>query len=336
MDIHSLAAKLAAEEGGLFFLAGVDMGRPEGKHATLTIHAAEGTVNPEYEESLKKAIAESDPDMDFQLRLHNSEELYAPDSLEAFARLFRHDHIVADPTGAFTRVPELVKLAQKVSESLGLAVRQTLWQAEFSTMAFVVEPSVAEHTLAGESAVPETVRESIEQLVDEYAGRDLRKAIRIVRVATRVPAGNYVPIDNLSVPPKPAEASGFFKPAGIVATLAALIGFGLAPAAAATPPIEGRHVLAPGITGLAGLTTLGENSLGNRNHYQAVGGLRLYFGEAGVAIVAAYGPGSEQDNSPSQRLFAVPGLSKRNKGESEIPSDIVPGVKKPIRIQSAS
>ncbi len=336
MDIRGLAVKLRAEEGGLFFLAGLDADRSEGEHATLTIHAAEGTVNPEYEESLKKAVAESDPDMGFRLCLHNSEELYAPDSLEAFARLFRHDHIVADPTGAFTRVPELVELAQTVSESLGLAVRQTLWQAEFSTMAFVVDPSVADHTLAGESAVPEAVRDAIEQLVDEYAGPDLRKAIRIVRVTTQVPAGKYVPIDNLSAPPKPAEAGGFFKPAGIVAALAAFIGFGLVPAAAATSPIDDRHVFAPGITALAGLTTLGENSLGNRNHYQAVGGLRLYFGEAGVAIVAAYGPGSEQSNSTIQRLFAIPGLPKRDKSESEIPSDIIPGVKKPIRIQSAS
>lgn len=336
MDIRGLASKLRAEEGGLFFLAGLDADGSEGKHATLTIHAAEGTVNPEYEESLKKAVFESDPDMGFRLCLHNSEDLHTLDSLEAFARLFRHDHIVSDPTGAFARVPELVKLAQTVGDSLGLTVRQTLWQAEFSTIAFVIDPSVADHTLAGESAVPEAVRESIEHLVDEHAGRDLRKAIRIIRVATQVPAGKYVPIDKLSAPPKPAEAGGFFKPAGIFATIAAFIGFGLAPAAAATAPIEDRHVFAPGITALAGLTTLGENSLGNRNHYQAVGGLRLYFGEAGVAIVAAYGPGSEQGNSTIQRLFAIPGLSKRDKSESGIPSDIVPGTKKPIRIQSAS
>jgi hypothetical protein len=103
--------RLGDERCGLYFLAGVDT-KTVNRPGMLIIHAAQGgAITREHEHFIETAFGgEIDPDLEVRICYHSSRDLYAPDSLESFAKLFEHDHIVADPTGAFARVSKLLRV----------------------------------------------------------------------------------------------------------------------------------------------------------------------------------------------------------------------------------
>lgn len=291
MKIDQLKQRLEDERCGLFILAGYDA--TQGRGGVLTVHAYRDALSPENRAHIESTVSEVDPGAAVRFRAHSSGDLHLPGSLEAFAQLFDHEHIVSDPTGAFGRVTELLRLARQIRSDLP-AVQSILWQPHASALVVV-----AQDAGTGDSATREA---AVRSLIDTTAGDDLRKTIRSVSVEPTMPAGRYTPVDALSRPaPKPRS-----RLAGVLARasgIAALIGLGTMTAAhAATPRADmDDDALMPGLIALVDLTTLGENAYGGRNQFQAVGGLRLYFGASGLLKASAFRPGGELD-----MIFTVP------------------------------
>ena len=121
----------------------------------------------------------------------------------------------------------------------------------------------------------------------------MHNAIASVQVCTETPAGKCTPVDIKSCRTKVVYSAhptkhGFGRLLARLSKIAVIIGLGSVSAAnAGTPDIDKiDQSNMSGITALVGLTTLGENSFGLRNRYQAMGGLRLYFGDAGALMVS--------------------------------------------------
>jgi len=291
MKMDELKQRLEDERCGLFILAGYD--EPEGRSGILTVHAFRDALSPHNRAHIESSVSELDPGIAIRFRAHTSGDLHSPGSLEAFAGLFDHEHIVSDPTGAFGRVNELLRLARQIRSDLA-PVRSILWQPHASALVVV-----ANDAGPGESEAREA---TVRSLIDTTASDDLRKTIRSVSVEATMPAGRYTPVDALSRPAPKTRS----RAAGLLARasgIAALIGLGTMTAAhAATPPADMEDDrLMPGLIALVDLTTLGENAYGGRNQFQAVGGLRLYFGASGLLRASAFRPGGE-----IAMIFTVP------------------------------
>lgn len=274
MELFGLTESLDDKRCGLFFLAGLD-GEGTAGGATLTIHSAEGTLTQEQRNFITETMGVLEARPRVRFCHHSLGDLYAPDTLEGFAGLFGHDRIVADPTGAFARVSKLLRLAGLIRAELGRSVGPILWQPHASKLVVVAKSQ--------EDAARTRLDEAVRALVDQLGCDDLKRTIRAVAVGTTVPEHRYIPVDAASHRSL-QRTPGFARLLARVSGIAALIGTGTLSAAQARVPVP--HVdeqsLMPGISALADLTTLGENSYGVRNHYQAIGGLRLYFGETGM------------------------------------------------------
>jgi len=294
MSLQRLSEELADERCGLYFLAGLDLETSNESRGLLTIHVADGAINQTQEQFIRSIVETAEPELAVNVKYHSARELHAPDSLESFVRLFQHEDIIADPTGAFCRAPGLLELAQSLRAELGNLVSRILWQAEYSTLVVIADSLGTEFAPSGQRIVSSELQDSINQVVDRFASPDLRRMIRTVRATTQAPSSSYVPVDALSVR-APVQIP---KPAGLMARLAgitALIGIGMfSTANAATVPVAvPDQSAAPGILALSGLTSLGENALGVRNHYRAVGGLRLYFRESASLLSPIFGTGND-------------------------------------------
>ncbi|MAS03272.1 MAG: hypothetical protein CL534_00990 [Ahrensia sp.] len=309
MKMDELKQRLEDERCGLFILAGYD--EPETSGGVLTIHAFRDALSQQNRAHIESSVTELDPGIAVRFRAHSSGDLHAPGSLEAFAELFEHEHIVSDPTGAFGRVTELLRLARQIRSDRA-PVRSILWQPHASALVVVAQGAGPHESEALETAIG--------SLIDTAACDDLRKTIRSVSVGATMPAGRYTPVDALSRPAPKTRS----RLAGLLARasgIAALIGLGTMTAAhAATPPADLEDdALMPGLIALVDLTTLGENAYGGRNQFRAVGGLRLYFGASGLLKASAFRPGGEID-----MIFTVP------EGTSE---DVAPEtVPMPVRV----
>ncbi len=295
---------LEDERCGLYFLAGLD--EAADAPALLTVHAARGTLTQSNRDFIRAAVTNGE-NVELRILEHSDRELRTPESLEDFAVLFDHDSILKDPTGAFSRMGSLVDTARRLRNQAGDAVRHILWQAEGATLVVVTDRSI----------------DAVRATVETEIGR-ANSVIRAAHVLPNAPAGRFTPVDRRSIaarptPVVPARSGLFARMAGA----AALIGLGAISAANAAPTpnapspdsgLPGDSVsFTPGMTALSGLTTLGENAYGRRNHYQAVGGLRLYFGEAGKLMAAALRPEAIYDGQainefgdPSQDDFDHP------------------------------
>lgn len=271
MVADNLAGKLVDDRCGLYFLAAMDTD-------VVTVHAAQGALNREHEDAIREIVAACDPKMGLRIERHSEQELHAPDSLESFAGRFGHAQILVDPTGAFERVSRLLVLAKLIRADFGRSVDRILWRADAAALVVLTAPR------QGESL--DVLRGRLDALVEQRACSELRKVIRSVRLCEEMPAGRHTPVDTASVArPRTGLAKLLLRVSGV----AALLGLGTMSAVhARIPPDEGNAGAAmPAITGLVGLTTLGETAHGARNRYQAAGGLKLYFGDAGRLLLAA-------------------------------------------------
>lgn len=294
MDYLGIGQRLSDERCGLYFLAGLDtdMG-PDGRNV-LTVHAAQGNIGPEHEEFIWSTLAALQIGLEVRIRHHSPRDLYAPESLESFSNLFAHDRIVSDPTGAFTRVSKLPKLAGLIRSKLDGSVAQILWKAEASALVVVASPGND-----GAVDTPERLdrlRQQLNSLIADHSCADMKRAVRSVQLCIAAPSGRHTPVDVRSCPPRSEHSESTHvrtrSLSGLLARIsgiAALIGLGAISAVNAKTIAKTDDALSlmPGIAGLVGLTTLGENSYGLRNRYQAVGGLRLYFGDTGLLMLAS-------------------------------------------------
>lgn len=293
MDFSHIMEVLEDERCGLFFLAGLDKGAGSNGSDLLTVHAADGTMNDEQVAFIEAAVSRMKGRPDVKVRFHSPNELCAPDSLESFVSRFSHDHILADPTGAFARAPELLKLAASLRSELGGLLSRVLWRSKDSVLVCLVTPDALTVTPSGDAEAAAPIRARINDQVARFTGQKLVKVISSVQVVPILPAGQHVPVDRLSVP----EPVSVRKTSGLlarVAKIAALVGLGTlsATAAANATTEDDAQFHAPALAALTGLTVLGENSYGIRNPYQAVGGLRLYLGDAGFLLVSSVGDGN--------------------------------------------
>ncbi|MBW3096025.1 hypothetical protein [Pseudohoeflea coraliihabitans] len=288
MDNLEVKETLNDARCGLYFLAGADRSRSGRRTEIITIHAVDDALTREQRAFITETFAATHPNHELRLRFHSNRQLHAPQSLEAFAERFHHDKILADPTGSFSRVSKLLSLARLIRARLGDAIDRILWQPDIAALTLIM-PS------AGSAASQRAGIEGVHALIESSVCEDLRKALRSVRVSSSVPSTRYTPVDNQSM--QRSAGRGLAALVARVSGLVALIGLGslTAAQAGAQPSADDTATGLPGVTGLVGLTTLGENSYGLRNRYQAVGGLRLYFGATGVVLASALTPGRDID-----------------------------------------
>ena len=298
MDINQITECLADARCGLLLLAGLDPNNNADQGSILTIHAAQGAITRENEDFIKTTFAALDPGCEVRVYCHTPDVLYAPDSLERFSRLFDHEQIVLDPTGSFVRTSKLTKLARAIRAKFGYYIDRILWQAETSKLIVVAYTDETGETLSGRSVDMDWLTEQVGFLVKNLENKDLSKVITSIQVSGSAPSGKYVPVDihSYSAPAPssaPARKRGLANLLARVSGIAALIGLGAISAANAKAPIinEEGYSFLPGVTALVGLTTLGENSYGMRNRYQAIGGLRLYFGDTGTLMMSTFKTG---------------------------------------------
>jgi len=296
MEQVAIKEILENERCGLFILAGLDHAASD-TCGTLTIHAASGALRGDNIDFIKSRLLELSPDVEVRIRIYSSADLHTPDSLEDFARLFAHDTILADPTGAFSRVSSLLDLSRVIRSELGERVKAILWQPHASTLV-VVEKQPATSDTLGEFAKLPLLEDAVISMVDRIGCPDLKKTIRSVSSSTK-PSNRYTPVDSASRPVRPVHPprTAMNRIMAWASGVAAFIGLGtLTAAQASLPPVNmDDEALMPGIIALVDLTTLGETSYGVRNPYQAIGGLRLYFGASGLLQASAVQPGSISD-----------------------------------------
>ncbi|HHN68261.1 MAG TPA: hypothetical protein ENK15_09570 [Thermopetrobacter sp.] len=319
MNTDHIRRLLGDERCGLYLLATFDERAAAEHDGVLTVHAAAGAITPENVAFIEASVARVAPGMPVRIRRHAATDLHGQDCLENFARLFGEGRIVADPTGSFARVSGLIRLALLIRAECWRRVERVLWHAE--------ERRLIVQAASGDDA---SLRARIRRLIDANADDDLRGAIAAIEICAQTPEEACIPVDVLSrrppaasPPPAARERNG-----GLLARLskiAAIAGLSSVSAAAAgaadIPPAERASV--SGIAALVGLTTLGENSFGARNRHQAVGGLRLYFGEAGVKAAAVSGdvraldtatPDAGPDNAAQRRVrYPAPAIHSQKK-----------------------
>lgn len=286
MDISALTD----DSCGLYFLAGLDSPGIGNGRGSVTIHAAQGSLTQDNLDAIAAAVAVLRPGFALRIKAHSEHELRAPDSLESFAKRFRHDRILVDPTGSFGRASKLVALGRRIRAEFGPAAGQILWQADTSALVIVAAPGSAAAEL----------EPRLQRLFEQFACPELRSVVRSVALSADTPAGRYTPLDTASIRER-MPRFGFRAFLARLSGAAAILGLGTLTAAhASAPPVlDETDQMMPGISALVGLTTLGESTFGARNRYQAVGGLRLYFGDAGAILVAGLA-------APLARVVPVP------------------------------
>ena len=321
------------ERCGLYLLAAVDADAPGGKDGTLTVHAARGAITRENMDFINSSLSRLAPRLDVRICCHTPEELHSQDSLERFARLFKHEKIISDPTGSFARVSKLIQLAKQIRTEFGQAIGRILWQAEERKLFVLLSAGCTVHS---QKETP--LDRQIRSLVDEKTDSDLHNAIDSVQVCSETPAGKCTPVDIRScrsqvVHSTPAIRRGFGRLLARLSKIAVIIGLGsVSTAHAGTPDIDKiDQSNMSGITALVGLTTLGENSFGLRNRYQAMGGLRLYFGDAGALVV------STLSGRPAGGDLAVQGEREMDTpAENGVAGERKPASDKPVRVAYAA
>lgn len=310
MELNRVCDCLNDANCGLFFLAGIDKCKNRSGSQRLTIHAARGAITAENEEYIRQCLGALGADIELRIRIHSPQELYRPDCLESFAKLFEHDQIISDPTGAFARVSKLTGLANAIRTQFPNIVERILWQSETSKL--IVQLCNQD----GPATTNTQLANDVETHLATIADQELQKTVTAAQVIFTPPEGKCTAIDTGSARKaapvqEPAKKRGIGRLLARFASIAALIGFGAVSTASAKTPMAPHHdqLNMPGITALVGLTTLGENSYGLRNPYQAVGGLRLYFGDAGITMASAFSPPrphlNDEDGPETQQTVPV-------------------------------
>lgn len=270
MQYSKLANALDTCDGGLYFLAGVDA-VGFGRGDVLTVHYASGSLSLEHETNIRNAVLKVSRDIAVRFREHSSRVLFRPSSLEKLSNMFGHQHIVADPTGAFSRVEQLVGFVKSLRAKFGSRIGRVLWFAEKRKLCFC------------DSSV---TRDELVDVLKDEGGGDLINSIEVLDVVESIPDGRFSVVDHKSISAAGKRRMGLSL--ARLSGLAAAAGIGALPfmANASVNPVTGATAQQPALTALVGLTTFGENSFGYRNHFQALGSLRLYFGDSGPILVA--------------------------------------------------
>ncbi|MCB1387474.1 MAG: hypothetical protein KDJ29_08300 [Hyphomicrobiales bacterium] len=294
MRSTELLSILNDEQSGLFFLAGLD-GTDGGKQE-LTLHTAGRNFSSLNERFLREKLSEIKSDIALSVRHHTSEALFAPKSVEQFINMFPHEEIVGDPTGAFARAGSLLRLAISLRSKFGSQAGQLLWQNDNGIL--YVVPNTGPELMEADAPTMKAQADAIARgMCATLLDRQLAMVLKGILVVDKVPAGSYTPVDAKSVSTR-AVRGRMLKIAAAVSGIASAIGIGSVSLAAAHVPAMDQTVDSmPGIAALNGLTSLGENSLGQRNSYQSIGGLRLYFGNPDPELMAACGLGKTYPGS---------------------------------------
>ena len=285
MHSPEISQVLRNERCGLFFLAGLDRNN---KHRTLTVHTAKGNLSEENERFIRARFGEFDADLSVVIRHHAFKNLFEPRCLEHFIGTFSHDEIVCDPTGAFSRADDLLSLASRMRSEFGHWLKKLLWQSETGSLLLVLDPAAGKDPVVNPAMV-KRLETTAWNVFESGANSDLSKVLNTISVVTEVPAGSHTPVDASSIDThKKRKSLG-----GVIAKVSGIAGMiGLGSAALANAHLPESHetgTALPGISALNGLTSLGENALGQRNMFQALGGLRLYFGNSDPELMAACG-----------------------------------------------
>jgi len=274
VDQNRLIEALDRTEAGLYFLACLDKGHNESTDV-LTIHALAGILSAAEKAYLAGAVDFNAPGLNLQIVEHQAFELREARSLEALANTFVHDRIIADPTGAFSRLNVLLLLVKSIRTAFPEAFAAILWETNAASLILV--PSTAQ-----QSPRIDEIKAQVEQMTSRSGLTGIPTA---VLYGSGYGSGSYTLVDERFSPKREPEMPKGSKPDRPWLRLAAsavALGFGTM-ATAAVAPNAGhmeRNQALPGIVALVDLTTLGDSAFGTRNPHKAASGLRLFLGEA--------------------------------------------------------
>lgn len=260
-------AQIVRKHGVGFFLAGLDY-FVFARKPTLSLHFVGGQVSTSDQDILDRAVKTAFPQVRLIFKEHQGRALNQPNNLKSFSNLFKHQHIVCDPTGAFERLHTLLR----VNDALALqfpALDHMLWEPDTRSFVAVVDDAKAIGIIEARA----------KRLLRRHLSQGYALTVRNVTATLKPPQGRYVLVCPASVENKLSSGSSLPMRARM-AGMAALFSLGSVSSTYAMPStiIDQQRQLEPGVSALLGLTTLGEKASGHRNPLQALGGLRLYFG----------------------------------------------------------
>jgi hypothetical protein len=270
MDQQVLQSVLA-EINTPIFLAGYNR-----QQSHLMLHVSEGRDVASLETAAKRACKAGEP-IRISVRAHRLRDLARPRSLEHWLQAFELGEIVYDPTMVMSRARALLLAAKSCRSALGDAIGGLFFEPDRRTL-FVL--ASGEHS----SSLAARVRSAIEGTNDRFWTN--------VQVVSVLPHRELIPIDAKSA----SFARGlqravrrWFAP---IAVALALVGIGVAPAAAnVDPSYAGRkHAISGQATAakipaqhkfgmLGALSVFGDSPVASEIDAFAAAGLQRYFGE---------------------------------------------------------
>jgi hypothetical protein len=268
MDQQVLQTVLA-EINTPIFLAGYNR-----QQSQLMLHVSEGRDVASLEAAAKRALDKAKAPIRISVRAHRLRKLAHPRSLEHWLQSFGADEIVYDPTMVMSRAKALLLAAKSCRSELGTAIAGLFFDPDRRTL-FVLDSGKND-------AVALAVR--VRSIIAE-AGSGTSN----VQVVSALPHRELIPIDAKSA----SFARGmqravrrWFAP---IAVALALVGIGVAPAAANVDPnYTGRmHAQTAAMKvptqhkfGMLGaLSVFGDNPVASEIDAFAAAGLQRYFGE---------------------------------------------------------
>jgi hypothetical protein len=282
--------KVLAEINTPIFLAGYDQ-----QQSHLMLHVSEGRDVASLEAAAKRASDKAEAPIRISVRTHRLRKLAHPRSLEHWLQSFEADEIVYDPTMVMSRARALLLAAKSCRSELGAAIAGLFFDPDRRTLFVLYSGKTDAMALA--ARVRSVIEKSLDQATAQVGSGAANRFWTGVQVVGTLPHRELIPIDAKSaslVRGAQRAVRRWFAP---IAVALALVGIGVAPAAASADP-TGRHQTISGKAEpaqnkfgvLSALSVFSDNVGPRELHIFASAGLQQYFGERTVKGVqlAAY------------------------------------------------
>ncbi len=241
-------AKRVAEVVPQAFLVAADEDR--GGRTIVTAHVMREFAQKGLRRKLADSIGQIDQNARVRVKSHKPSRMMTPSSLEAWAKPFSHETIVADPTGVYARMAGLVAFADMLREATEQTIAGIHWNGDWRTVyvvlddgGFVTDGKLKTHDLA---RVEDIVQDCLHK-----AFPDADAFLPVVRLGFEMPGIPVVPVDEASHLGGSASFLPWFRRYGLFPALGSLLTFGAIGAASAADlaPHDSMGNMYPAVSG---------------------------------------------------------------------------------------
>ena len=178
------------------FLLGIDrsvFGKP-----VVTVHTVRDREERVSSAALRREFNHQDLPEGCRVRRHKSRRLDKANSLEGFLRGFRHQEIIADPTGCFRRALSLVDFAEELRARSDKRIAGLYWCADRRTVYVVYNHKDFVTDRKVKTAELGAAEDLVQQVLATSCGGRAGDYVPSVRLGFELPEGPMVPIDETS------------------------------------------------------------------------------------------------------------------------------------------